>query len=137
MAVLLLGVLLLLIGLGLDSASRGNLMQRTGVESDQAFYLAEAGRQRCASTLAEVADWPYDGVEFSLGGGSYVVNCTRVNDGGGWRRWTITSTGYVPNRARARSQETVTWQVRVRSRRIAGVVVVLGFTPVAGSWRRS
>lgn len=121
-------VLVVLVTMALDATARG---ARTAADREarlQAFYLAEAGRQRALTTLASEATWNRDGVWFPLGAGEYRVSTTSDRITNFRTLWTLTSQGRVRGFV-----ETVTQQVEVRRQPPARVREL---TVRPDTWRR-
>jgi len=98
-SVLLVGILLTLVTVSLEAAIRGLRMQHLRVQASQALYLADAGRQRALSVLKKSGSWSSNGVEITLGDGSYEVTVTTPNPGTQPNRRRIAASGYLPRRA--------------------------------------
>lgn len=121
-------VLVVLVTMALDATARG---ARTAADREarlQAFYLAEAGRQRVLTTLAAEAAWNRDGVWFPLGAGEYRVSASSDKLSHFHYRWTLTCQGRVGDVV-----ETVTQQVEVRRKPPARVQEL---TVRPDTWRR-
>lgn len=130
LSVVVMSALLVLIMLALEATSRGARQHDLALRRDQAFYLAEAGRQRAITTLARTGTWPAAGQEFALGPGTYTVDSNVSVSGLVWS-YTLTSRGRVPGPSGPVDQ-TVTQRVDVRR----FLWFILGCEVVDGTWRR-
>lgn len=120
--------ILVLVTMALDATARGARTAASRENHAQAFYLAEAGRQRVLTTLAAENAWTEDGVWFPLGAGEYEVTATRERITNFRTLWTLTCRGRVNGLV-----ETVVQQVEVRRQPPARVQEL---TIRADTWRR-
>lgn len=121
-------VLVVLVTMALDTTARGARTASDRQSRLQAFWLAEAGRQRALTTLASDATWNEDGAWFPLGAGEYQVTASSEKISNFRSRWTLTCQGRVRG-----FEETVTQQVEVRRQPPARVQEL---TVRPDSWRR-
>lgn len=121
-------VLVVLVTMALDATARGARSAADREARLQAFYLAEAGRQRVLTTLAAEATWNRDGVWFPLGAGEYQVTTSKDRISNFRSLWTLTCQGRVRGFV-----ETVRQQVEVRRQPPARVQEL---TVRPDTWRR-
>lgn len=122
--------ILVLVTMALDATARGARTASAREARAQAFYLAEAGRQRALTTLAFEDQWTEDGTWFPLGPGDYEVSMTAERLTNRLSLWTLTSRGRVNG-----TVEAVTQQIEVR-RRPGNSKKVQEIRLLPDTWRR-
>lgn len=144
-ALLATATILVLVTVALDSVARGAQVASSREARTQAFYLAEAGRQRAVATLVQDLAWTRNGVWFPLGRGRYEVTVQEAVQGNQATRWTVTARGQVGG-----VEEVVTQQLEATLATSApkpgqgkdkgkgndGKGTVSGFVTLPDTWRR-
>lgn len=132
LVLVVVSTLVVLVDMALSATARQARMHSSRTQHVQAFYLAEAGRQRALTTLADCNAWGHDGVWFPLGVGYYRVATTRETVAPLQDRWALTCVGWVQGGA-GTVAETVTQQVLV-TRKDESVIERVEI--LADTWRR-
>lgn len=133
LVLVVVSALVVLVDMALSATAREARVHSSRTEQAQAFYLAEAGRQRALTTLANCNAWGHEGVWFPLGAGEYRVSASREPVTPLQDRWTLTCVGRVQGAAGA-AAETVTQQVLV-TRQDESLIEKVEVVP--DTWRRT
>jgi len=132
------GALVGLIDMALSATAREALVNSGRTERTQAFYLAEAGRNRALTSLARGNAWNHEGVWFPFGGGEYRVCAVKQTVAPLEDRWTLTCSGRVGGGGGTVTEtemETVTvvWQVLVTRQ---DETLIEKLEPLVDTWRQ-